>query len=52
MGGQDYVTPVKDGLITLMREYKDIFVWCHEDMPGIDTRVILPRFYQLQLRMV
>ena len=24
----------------LMREYKDVLAWSHEDMPGIDTKVI------------
>ncbi|KAK0583290.1 hypothetical protein LWI29_035505 [Acer saccharum] len=31
---------VKRDVTNLLREYKEIFAWCHEDMPGIDKSVI------------
>ena len=31
---------IKAKLITLLRDYKDVFAWSHEDMPGIDMKVI------------
>ncbi|KAI5408883.1 hypothetical protein KIW84_054641 [Lathyrus oleraceus] len=31
---------VKKGLISLLREYSDIFAWSYEDMPGLDTDIV------------
>ncbi|KAK0605493.1 hypothetical protein LWI29_027475 [Acer saccharum] len=31
---------VKTQLVTLLRDYKDVFAWSHEDMLGVDPRVI------------
>ncbi|KAK0571192.1 hypothetical protein LWI29_012293 [Acer saccharum] len=31
---------VKRDMTNLLKEYKEIFAWCHEDMPGIDRSVI------------
>ncbi|KAK0585896.1 hypothetical protein LWI29_035946 [Acer saccharum] len=31
---------VKTQLVTLLRDYKDVFAWSHEDMLGIDPKVI------------
>ncbi|KAK0583404.1 hypothetical protein LWI29_036581 [Acer saccharum] len=31
---------VKTQLVTLLRNYKDVFAWSHEDMLGVDPRVI------------
>ncbi|KAK0603302.1 hypothetical protein LWI29_003521 [Acer saccharum] len=31
---------VKKDVTSLLKEYKGIFAWCHEDMPGIDRGVI------------
>ena len=31
---------IKADLTNLLKEYKDVFTWNHEDMPGIDTKVI------------
>ena len=30
----------KDALITLLTEFKVVFVWSYEDMPGIDTDIV------------
>ncbi|KAI5424164.1 hypothetical protein KIW84_030397 [Lathyrus oleraceus] len=31
---------VKKGLISLLREYSDIFAWSYEDMPSLDTDIV------------
>ncbi|KAI5402156.1 hypothetical protein KIW84_066564 [Lathyrus oleraceus] len=31
---------IKKGLISLLREYADIFAWSYEDMPGLDTDIV------------
>ena len=31
---------VKEDLISLLREYSDIFAWTYEDMPGLDTDIV------------
>ncbi|KAI5382550.1 hypothetical protein KIW84_070110 [Lathyrus oleraceus] len=31
---------MKNGLIELLREYVDVFVWSYEDMPGLDTDIV------------
>ena len=31
---------VKEDLISLLREYSDIFAWSYEDMPGLDTDIV------------
>ena len=31
---------IKAKLTALLRDYNDVFAWSHEDMPGIDTKVI------------
>ena len=32
---------VKSRLIYLLREYSDIFAWSYEDMPGLDTDIVV-----------
>ena len=31
----------KEDLISLVREYIDVFAWNYEDMPGLDPRVVM-----------
>ncbi|KAK0600343.1 hypothetical protein LWI29_013963 [Acer saccharum] len=31
---------VKKDVMNLLKEYRGIFAWCHEDMPGIDRSII------------
>ena len=31
---------VKKGLIDLLREYSDMFVWSYQDMPGLDSEIV------------
>ncbi|KAK1563747.1 hypothetical protein Q3G72_032146 [Acer saccharum] len=48
---------VKTQLVTLLRDYKDVFAWSHEDMLGIDPKVIShclsinPEFRPIQTRL-
>ena len=35
--------PKKEDLISLVREYIDVFAWNYEDMPGLDPQVALHR---------
>ena len=30
----------KDALVTLLKEFKEVFAWSYEDMPGIDTYIV------------
>ena len=34
---------VRQALTTFLRENKDVFAWCHEDMPEIDPSIIVHR---------
>ena len=36
----------KQAMITLLTEYKDVFVWSHEDMKRLD-----PKFYQHKINL-
>lgn len=42
---------VKKGLISLLREYSDIFAWSYEDMTGLDTDIV-QHFLPLKLECV
>ena len=37
--GASLTKQVKTGVVNLLREYKEIFAWSHEDMPGISANV-------------
>ena len=41
--GAGLPTMVQTVLEAFMREYKDVFAWSHEDMPGIDPEMIVHR---------
>lgn len=32
---------VKKKLIKIFREYVDVFVWSYQDMPGMDTNIVV-----------
>ena len=34
---------IKERLIQLLNEYVEIFVWSYEDMPGLDTDIVVHR---------
>ena len=41
--GADLEESIKVRLIDLLREYFDIFTWSYEDMPGLDTDIVVHR---------
>ena len=38
--GTDMTAPIRQGLITLLEEYQDIFAWSYQDMPGLDLDIV------------
>ena len=32
---------IRERLIDLLREYSDVFAWSYQDMPGLDTDIII-----------
>ena len=34
---------IRKKLINLLREYNDIFAWSYQDMPGLDTDIVVHR---------
>ena len=45
--GADLEESIKVRLIELLHEYSDIFAWSYEDMPGLDTNIVV---HQLPLK--
>ena len=41
--GEDLEESIKIILIELLHEYYDIFAWSYEDMPGLDTDILVHR---------
>ena len=35
---------VKKGMIELLQEYVDIFAWSYQDMPGLDTNIMVQNY--------
>ena len=35
---------IREKLIDLLREYNDVFAWSYQDMPGLDTDIMVHRF--------
>ena len=33
----------REELIVLLRDYVDVFAWSYEDMPGLDTNIVVHR---------
>ena len=38
--GNTLTTFEKDALVALLTEFKEVFAWSYEDMPGIDTDIV------------
>ena len=38
--GNTLTTSEKHALVTLLTEFKEVFAWSYEDMPGIDTDIV------------
>ena len=41
--GANLEPSVKERLVQLLNEYVEIFVWSYEDMPGLDTDIVVHR---------
>ena len=41
--GANMESSVKQRLIQMMRDYVEIFAWSYEDMPGLDTDIVVHR---------
>ena len=41
--GANLEESVKSRLIQMLHEYVDIFAWSYEDMPGLDTDILVHR---------
>ena len=41
--GANLEPSVKECLIQLLNEYVEIFAWSYEDMPGLDTDIVVHR---------
>ena len=38
--GNTLTSSEKDALIALLTEFKEVFAWSYEDIPGIDTDIV------------
>ena len=38
--GTGMTVPIRQGLITLLEEYQDVFAWSYQDMPGLDSDIV------------
>ena len=38
--GTGITVPIRQGLITLLEEYQDVFAWSYQDMPGLDSDIV------------
>ena len=38
--GNTLTTSKRDALMALLTEFKEVFAWSYEDMPGIDTDIV------------
>ena len=43
MIGVNFPNDMKDKLIALLKEFKEIFTWSYQDMPGLDTEIVVHR---------
>ena len=41
--GVNFHKDIKVELIALLKEFKEIFAWSYQDMPGLDTEIIVHR---------
>ena len=39
--GVNFPKDMKDELIALLKEFKEIFSWCYHDMPRLDTNIFV-----------
>ena len=41
MIGVSFPNDMKDDLIALLKEFKEIFAWSYQDMLGLDTEIVV-----------
>ena len=41
--GVNFPKDMRDEFIALLKEFKEIFAWSYQDMPGLDTKIIVHR---------
>ena len=41
--GVNFPKDMKPELIALLKEFKEIFAWSYQDMPGLDTNIFIHR---------
>jgi len=41
--GVNFPKDMKEELIALLKEFKEIFAWSYQDMPGLDTKIVVHR---------
>ena len=39
--GVNFPKDLKHELITLLKEFREIFAWSYQDMPGLDTKIVV-----------
>ena len=39
--GANFLATLKDELIALLRDYHNIFAWFYQDMPGLNTDIVV-----------
>ena len=39
--GVNFPKDMKDELIALLKKFKEIFTWSYQDMPGLDTEIVV-----------
>ena len=41
--GENFPKDTKHELIALLKEFKEIFAWYYQDIPGLDTEIVMHR---------
>ena len=41
--GVNFPKDMKDELVALLKEFKEIFAWSYQDMPGLDIEIVVHR---------
>ena len=41
--GVNFPKGMKPELIALLKEFREIFAWSYQDMPGLDTEIVMHR---------
>ena len=47
--GANLESNVKSHLVQMLRDYVEVFAWSYEDMPGLDTDIVLHHLQQRKI---